>query len=770
MTKTSAKHPENPTWLKTLFQVLEYLLHWPRVLVFSVLALCVSFLIVFTYTYWQIPASPPGEFSFTFLLVLQDSFSQLVGQSVINSPISYGSPLAVYIIPSFSALFIIQCLACFFRRSLLLFLLRYCQTFTAVFGDGPIPNIILNNCRHRDGLVLHIEKTSQFKGIVSGDKAQYRSKQSGKGFLSISEAAFSKFPASLLEKCQHIIAIDPHDIDNVRFTNGLYGEISDDKSCPALVACIRSTQLKTQLTQRYEEVANSFHIPFTLIGLNEFLARIFLNNKAPDRFRFADKPQHQHALIFGLGDMGEALLKEFLRQHAYSHMKSGQPHTLSLADSNPRNLNEISNTYKQALEGFVDINTLDSSSYSYRISEEALLASCVDSPFTAIYLCLGNAQANLSAAMYLEEQLTSLGLAVPPIIFTSTEAIQQSTLLTHQSPYVAAGYFDLSMTGEHLIANFVDTLKQLDSGARILHEDYLSQRLADGEKIGDRPALQHWEQLSEFFKDDNRTLTDHLAYKLRDQGFYLADKVSSAETESDKDENAFSANEIEKLAYAEHLRWWFNRIVKGWNYAPARDDANREHPDMIPWEDLDEPAREKDRDMIRQLSSLAHSMGKQIKKRHYFVLDISTFDTPTTPENEHTNQSELKLAKASIDNLIIEIQRHSKQSEAIIVGKADTLVEATILSELSKETNLAYVLLTSTKPTLWEFDSLSTRRLRAQLMTDALQIIANATNELEMYESLDFAERKFISNVKLDVHIPNGVTNTIELKVSIDND
>jgi len=46
--------------------------------------------------------------------------------------------------------------------------------------------------------------------------------------------------------------------------------------------------------------------------------------------------------------------------------------------------------------------------------------------------------------------------------------------------------------------------KQLDELAVCIHEQYLRERIDDGEKIGDRPALQHFQNLAPLYQDDNR--------------------------------------------------------------------------------------------------------------------------------------------------------------------------------------------------------------------------------------------------------------------------
>lgn len=51
---------------------------------------------------------------------------------------------------------------------------------------------------------------------------------------------------------------------------------------------------------------------------------------------------------------------------------------------------------------------------------------------------------------------------------------------------------------------------------------------------------------------------------------------------------------VEELAKNVHEVWARNRIADGWTYGPVRDDSKKEHPCLVPYEDL--PEREKDYD------------------------------------------------------------------------------------------------------------------------------------------------------------------------------
>ena len=45
---------------------------------------------------------------------------------------------------------------------------------------------------------------------------------------------------------------------------------------------------------------------------------------------------------------------------------------------------------------------------------------------------------------------------------------------------------------------------------------------------------------------------------------------------------------------AEHNSWWQAYIDMGWVYGPERDPIKKTHPDMVPFDELSKPERDKD--------------------------------------------------------------------------------------------------------------------------------------------------------------------------------
>ena len=70
----------------------------------------------------------------------------------------------------------------------------------------------------------------------------------------------------------------------------------------------------------------------------------------------------------------------------------------------------------------------------------------------------------------------------------------------------------------------------------------------------------------------------------------------------------------EQIAKNAHEVWAQNRINDGWTYGPVRNDALKQHPDLVPYEELTEGEREYDRATAMNSIKLLLKLGYRIEK------------------------------------------------------------------------------------------------------------------------------------------------------------
>lgn len=57
--------------------------------------------------------------------------------------------------------------------------------------------------------------------------------------------------------------------------------------------------------------------------------------------------------------------------------------------------------------------------------------------------------------------------------------------------------------------------------------------------------------------------------------------------------------EVETMAKVEHLRWSWDRRLNGWTYGKVKDAREKRHPSLVPYDELSENEKEKDRGLVR---------------------------------------------------------------------------------------------------------------------------------------------------------------------------
>ncbi|MFZ5353315.1 MAG: RyR domain-containing protein [Bacillota bacterium] len=71
---------------------------------------------------------------------------------------------------------------------------------------------------------------------------------------------------------------------------------------------------------------------------------------------------------------------------------------------------------------------------------------------------------------------------------------------------------------------------------------------------------------------------------------------------------------LELLAENVHNIWSQGRIKEGWTYGPERNDSKKEHPCLIPYENLPENEKQIDRNTSEQTLKAIIALGYKVEK------------------------------------------------------------------------------------------------------------------------------------------------------------
>jgi len=136
-----------------------------------------------------------------------------------------------------------------------------------------------------------------------------------------------------------------------------------------------------------------------------------------------------------------------------------------------------------------------------------------------------------------------------------------------------------------------------------VHEHYLSMMRRQNATGG---TQKPWDELPENARHANRASADHIAVKLAAIGCGIVTGKPPP--------FAFTPEERDALAQIEHRRWAAERLLRGWRLG-ERNNEKWLHPDLVPFEELTEEGREKDRDAVSSVPEELALAGLSIYRK-----------------------------------------------------------------------------------------------------------------------------------------------------------
>lgn len=130
-------------------------------------------------------------------------------------------------------------------------------------------------------------------------------------------------------------------------------------------------------------------------------------------------------------------------------------------------------------------------------------------------------------------------------------------------------------------------------------------------RAGRVPEYSSFEDQPEQLQASNIDQIRDIPSKMRALGYRIVKRGRIPEAQR---VTSFSAEEIEYLAFLEHLRWCDERIQGGWVLGSPRDDERRIHPNLIPYDALSETDKEYNRVAARGIIGILDSMGYAVAR------------------------------------------------------------------------------------------------------------------------------------------------------------
>lgn len=149
---------------------------------------------------------------------------------------------------------------------------------------------------------------------------------------------------------------------------------------------------------------------------------------------------------------------------------------------------------------------------------------------------------------------------------------------------------------------FADRITEV---AEAIHNDYNLKRK---QEFPDAPLeYPSWEGLRDDLKLSNLKQAYGYAEKLSAIGCVMSDKALDLEEIIE-----LTFEEVERLSIMEHDRWTEERKASGWVYGKVKDSDNKISPYIAPWDAIPENIKEYDREAVRNILPILHSIGIRV--------------------------------------------------------------------------------------------------------------------------------------------------------------
>ncbi len=376
---------------------------------------------------------------------------------------------------------------------------------------------------------------------------------------------------------------------------------------------------------RTREIALEESVPFQLELFNVFDrgARLLWSQFGPVDGNGGAVPQatdglasacSAHVLVIGLGWLGESLVAWAARDwHTRLHdtpcRASGRLRITVIDQEADWKCRALGLRYPK-LAAVCDLIPLTMNVSWPEFYEGAFLAGSADfPPVGVVFVCFDADSLALRTGLVIQQRLLHSSAGATPVVIRVAEAGGLARLVDPGGAGPAAfahlhafGLLDRTCTPEAILCGTHEVL------ALGLHYAYLQQQRALGHTAAMNPSVVEWDHLPEALRESNRAAARALLGQLSVLGYALAPL-----SDWDAAFFRFSGDEMEQLAEAEHNRFVAERLSRGWRQAGSRKDtAGRRSPALLPWDELPEEERTKNRDAVSELPATLARAGFQL--------------------------------------------------------------------------------------------------------------------------------------------------------------
>jgi len=424
-----------------------------------------------------------------------------------------------------------------------------------------------------------------------------------------------------VQKAKFILSLDDKDENNAEIALKIM-QIIDEKTGKSLTCIIQILNPQLYMIIRKQSFSLRKTSPVKIEFYNQYAygARALLEKYPP----FSDEnviiKDQLPIIVIGAGQLGESIIIRIARTWYWQHGSENTRLKLYLIDLNADQIKESLESQHPRISAACDFNGIVLDLKSGPFKRGNLLERPEFRKGFIAYICLDDDSMGLYAALTLH-QFSTEGTAKFIVRMDHNTSVaklisdEQSTIGTIHDIYPFSLY-ELTANSRIILAGEIEIL------ARAVHENYCRNELLKGETQQTNKLLVSWDELGqltlqkdgmdgESYRKSNRRQADFIWTKLSLVGCDIGPVI-------DWDaplQFSFTEKETEYLARLEHERWMNEKLDQGWRYDKERIDEQKTHPSIVPYDQLSEPEKEKDRNTISQIPHLLALIDYQVYRR-----------------------------------------------------------------------------------------------------------------------------------------------------------
>jgi voltage-gated potassium channel Kch len=387
-----------------------------------------------------------------------------------------------------------------------------------------------------------------------------------------------------IRRASHLVLTCGEDAVNVEIARRA-ATLIDGNTTLHCFAHLDSRRLWPQLMAVGLEMGSRLRYRLEFFNVFDAGAHILLDSRPAFDARAEAQPgRSAHMLVVGLDGVGESVVLHAANLWQNSEPAPRERLRITVAAPDAASKRDSLVARFPQLTDIALVDAVDAAVDAPALRRGDLLS---DESIDSIYVCLEREDEALAVGLALARRAPATMLPIPVVVPDDTvgitEALRSGTEgVKGIEPF---GLLNRTLIPELVVRGTNETI------AKAMHENYLRTQRARGQPMGEGSMLE-WEPLPDTVKEQNRAFADRVGEKLRESGCAVApNPLLDRRTIG----FAFTDEEVEQLAQAEHLGWM--------------EFAAREHRSQRPWTELSEVERDKDRDAIRALPHMLAVAG-----------------------------------------------------------------------------------------------------------------------------------------------------------------